>query len=85
MMFISLNLIADDRICPGRYFADDSVWLAIASVLHAFTLSSPDGTRTDISGIQWASGLVKYVHEDGVILHVYIDPEYLIAILQHFR
>ncbi|OAA69455.1 cytochrome P450 oxidoreductase OrdA-like protein [Cordyceps fumosorosea ARSEF 2679] len=28
------------RICPGRYFADASLWVAIARVLAAFTISS---------------------------------------------
>ncbi|KAF8885537.1 cytochrome P450 [Gymnopilus junonius] len=35
------------RICPGRHMADSSVWIAIASVLAAFTISpvkAADGT-----------------------------------------
>ncbi|KIP08000.1 hypothetical protein PHLGIDRAFT_105055 [Phlebiopsis gigantea 11061_1 CR5-6] len=29
------------RICPGRYFALDTIWLAIANVLAAFTIEKP--------------------------------------------
>ncbi|KAH9926307.1 cytochrome P450 98A3 [Epithele typhae] len=29
------------RICPGRYFAEASLWVVIASVLHTFTISPP--------------------------------------------
>ncbi|TCD61489.1 hypothetical protein EIP91_008372 [Steccherinum ochraceum] len=47
------------RICPGRFFADDSLFLAIASVLHAFRITCP----TDEHGrpvdpkVEWGSGL----------------------------
>ena len=27
------------RICPGRYMAQDQLWIAVASVLAAFTVS----------------------------------------------
>ena len=41
------------RICPGRHFAVDSVWIAVASTLAMFTLSSPldeHGTPVKPSG-----------------------------------
>ncbi|KAK7025110.1 cytochrome P450 monooxygenase 67 [Favolaschia claudopus] len=44
------------RICPGRYFADDSIWIAISNILQVFTISSVDIEETDI---QWSSGLVS--------------------------
>ncbi|KAI0033835.1 cytochrome P450 [Vararia minispora EC-137] len=46
------------RICPGRFFAEDSVWLAVASLLHAFVLADPTGLR-DVSRVHWKSGLVN--------------------------
>ncbi|KAH9929005.1 cytochrome P450 [Epithele typhae] len=45
------------RICPGRFFADESVWLAVASVLHVFTLSVP--ATAGKSHVRWCSGLVN--------------------------
>ena len=29
------------RICPGRYFAEASLFMYAASILHAFTISPP--------------------------------------------
>ncbi|TFK83325.1 cytochrome P450 [Polyporus arcularius HHB13444] len=48
------------RICPGRYFAEDSLWLAIASLLHVFAITNPDGRGGNgVTGIRWSSGLVS--------------------------
>ncbi len=50
------------RICPGRYFAEDSLWLAIASLLHVFAITNPDGRGGNgVKEIRWSSGLVRYV------------------------
>ncbi|KIK66002.1 hypothetical protein GYMLUDRAFT_38470 [Collybiopsis luxurians FD-317 M1] len=41
------------RICPGRYTANNTVWLTIASVLATLTLSKAkddEGKEIDISG-----------------------------------
>ncbi|KAJ7123313.1 cytochrome P450 [Mycena crocata] len=44
------------RVCPGRFFADDSIWIAVVQILHIFTLNGKqDGTKD----IQWSSGLVS--------------------------
>ena len=29
------------RICPGRYFAHDNVWMAVANILAVFTIEPP--------------------------------------------
>ena len=34
------------RICPGRYFADKTIFIAVASILHVFTISH----ATDANG-----------------------------------
>lgn len=31
------------RICPGRHFANDALFLAVASVLHTFDIRAPLG------------------------------------------
>ncbi|KAJ7222133.1 cytochrome P450 [Mycena pura] len=46
------------RICPGRYFADDSIWIAISNILHVFSIRSPDAGIKQ-SDVQWSSGLVS--------------------------
>ncbi|KAI0749883.1 cytochrome P450 [Daedaleopsis nitida] len=49
------------RICPGRFFAEDSLWLTIAAVLHVFTISKPSGLNGEASPrIRWSSGLVSH-------------------------
>ncbi|KAL7284541.1 hypothetical protein ACG7TL_001833 [Trametes sanguinea] len=49
------------RICPGRFFAEDSLFLTIASMLHVFTIAPPEGkTATEVfNGVKWSSGLVR--------------------------
>ena len=48
------------RICPGRFFADDSLWLTIASTLHLVCILKPaDAAETKVT---WASGLVRCVY-----------------------
>nr|VWO96616.1 N/A [Ganoderma boninense] len=44
------------RICPGRFFADESVWLTIALMLHTFNISNPTGVTSEV---EWSSGLVS--------------------------
>ncbi|KAJ6456449.1 cytochrome P450 [Mycena sanguinolenta] len=46
------------RICPGRYFADDSIWIAISNILHVFSIKGPDGGIKK-NDVQWSSGLVS--------------------------
>ena len=31
----------DHRMCPGRYFAHDSLFIHIASILHVFNIGPP--------------------------------------------
>ena len=38
------------RICPGRYFAYDTLWLTVANILTVFTIEPPvdeSGSRMD--------------------------------------
>ncbi|KAI0330029.1 cytochrome P450 [Cubamyces sp. BRFM 1775] len=53
------------RICPGRFFAEDSLFLTIASMLHVFTISHPEGLSgvDAMKGITWSSGLVSHPSE----------------------
>ncbi|OSC99152.1 cytochrome P450 [Trametes coccinea BRFM310] len=50
------------RICPGRFFAEDSLFIAIASMLHVFTISTPEGTdgAEVVRNVTWSSGLVSH-------------------------
>ncbi|KAI0352115.1 cytochrome P450 [Trametes cingulata] len=49
------------RICPGRFFAEDSLFLAIASILHIFTISGREDTEPTrfLESVKWSSGLVS--------------------------
>lgn len=51
------------RMCVGRYFADASVWTAIASVLAVFTLSRPiDEEGREVPVVpKFTSGLAVWV------------------------
>ena len=46
------------RICPGRFFAEDSVWMTVALMLHVFDISNPEGVPAKVD---WSSGLVRFV------------------------
>ncbi|EIN09176.1 cytochrome P450 [Punctularia strigosozonata HHB-11173 SS5] len=46
------------RICPGRFFADDSLFLTISSALHVFSIKKPDGSK-GVESVTWSSGLVS--------------------------
>ncbi|KAF8844764.1 cytochrome P450, partial [Paxillus ammoniavirescens] len=45
------------RICPGRHFADASLWSAIASVLAVFKIKKCDAHFTEP---KWISGATRY-------------------------
>ncbi|KAI0659781.1 O-methylsterigmatocystin oxidoreductase [Cubamyces menziesii] len=53
------------RICPGRYFADDTLFINIASILHVFRILPP----LDVSGrpifpeVKLTSGLISHVEK----------------------
>ena len=38
---------ATRRICPGRYFADASLFILTATLLHAFEILPPKGMSAD--------------------------------------
>ena len=38
---------ATRRICPGRYFADASLFILTATLLHAFEILPPEGMSAD--------------------------------------
>lgn len=48
------------RICPGRHFADDALYITIASVLHVFDIGPP----RDEGGQPIR---IKYEQTDGLI------------------
>ena len=45
------------RVCPGRHMADNSVWIAAASILHTFELSQKGSLPEE----RYTSGLIMYV------------------------
>ncbi|KAI0698980.1 O-methylsterigmatocystin oxidoreductase [Cerioporus squamosus] len=51
------------RICPGRYFADDTVFINMASVLHCFDIGPPLDERGQPIKIvpDWTDGLLSYI------------------------
>lgn len=51
------------RICPGRHFTMDSLWIAIASILATFKIEKPvdkNGRVVEPSG-EYISGFLVYV------------------------
>ncbi|KAK7464079.1 hypothetical protein VKT23_006240 [Stygiomarasmius scandens] len=36
------------RICPGRFLSSSSMFIAVASLLHSFTLSPPEGQKMEL-------------------------------------
>lgn len=49
------------RVCPGRYFAIDALWLAVSNILAAFVIEKPVDERGDIiepSG-EYSSGVFR--------------------------
>ena len=61
LVFLNTDFYFQTRICPGRFFAEDSLWIAITSILHVFRISkSQDAEGRDIvPDVQWGSGLVR--------------------------
>ncbi|KZW01781.1 cytochrome P450 [Exidia glandulosa HHB12029] len=45
------------RVCPGKHFADDAVWLAVASTLACFTIRHKEGDDR-MSDIKLRSGFI---------------------------
>lgn len=53
------------RICPGRYFADMSLWLIIACTLAVFDIKpyvNPDTGVEELPEIKFSSGETSHVH-----------------------
>ncbi|KAI0643177.1 cytochrome P450 [Trametes meyenii] len=50
------------RVCPGRHFADDILYLAMASILHVFNIEPPldEGGRLIKIELEQTSGLLSY-------------------------
>ncbi|KAJ8701291.1 hypothetical protein PTI98_000095 [Pleurotus ostreatus] len=51
------------RICPGRYFAMDTLWLSMASILSVYTIGKPvdeSGRKVDIA-LKYKAGLNRHV------------------------
>ncbi|KAJ7102926.1 cytochrome P450, partial [Mycena epipterygia] len=49
------------RVCPGRFFAEDSSFLFVASILHVFNILNPlddNGDEYERS-VTWSSGLFR--------------------------
>ncbi|KAG5651957.1 hypothetical protein H0H81_006807 [Sphagnurus paluster] len=57
------TVIANARICPGRYLATDSSWIAIATILAAISISrtiGEDGKEIIPDSSSEASGISRY-------------------------
>nr|BED43005.1 cytochrome P450 monooxygenase [Trametes versicolor] len=50
------------RVCPGRYFADDTLFLTMASLLHVFRIANAEGATGPgaVKDVHWSSGLVSH-------------------------
>ncbi|KAG0699929.1 cytochrome P450 [Suillus ampliporus] len=51
------------RICPGRFLADNSIFLFVTGLMAAFNISpavEPDGRHTLLLGTQFRQGLVRF-------------------------
>lgn len=51
------------RICPGRYFAMDTLWLSMASILSVYTIGKPvdeSGGKVDIA-LKYKAGLNRFI------------------------
>ncbi|KAF7430208.1 hypothetical protein PC9H_005910 [Pleurotus ostreatus] len=51
------------RICPGRYFAMDTLWLSMASILSVYTIGKPvdeSGRKVDIA-LKYKAGLNRFI------------------------
>ncbi|KAH7928202.1 cytochrome P450 [Leucogyrophana mollusca] len=58
------------RVCPGRYLADASVWIAIASILATLNIGKATGKagyEIEITP-EFSAGLAMYVHTNSIFL-----------------
>lgn len=46
-MFLSSSLLIFHRMCPGRWFAFDVIWIVVASVLTTYNITSLDVNNAD--------------------------------------
>ena len=60
---IRLMTYSNLRICPGRYFAQDGLFINLASILHVFDITPPlDEHGNPIKvGYRLSDGLLSYV------------------------
>lgn len=52
------------RICPGRYFADISIWLMMSNILATFDIGPPvdaSGKPQVVGEVKYTAGLVRSV------------------------
>ena len=52
------------RICPGRYFADASLWIMMSNILAMFDIGPPldaSGNPQVIGNIKFTDGLTRFV------------------------
>jgi len=47
-----LNFFANIRVCVGRYFADATLWLTIASVLATMNISNASVKKEDFDAVE---------------------------------
>lgn len=57
------------RVCPGRYFAMDVVWLTIANVLAAFTIENPVDEKGNVvkAKEEYTTGTFRYVNNTDAV------------------
>lgn len=51
------------RGCPGRHFAQDTLWITIASILSVFTISNAidEGGQPIVPHLKYTADLVRFV------------------------
>ncbi|KAG9218358.1 hypothetical protein CCMSSC00406_0007271 [Pleurotus cornucopiae] len=51
------------RVCPGRHFAQDTLWITIASILTVFTISNAtdEGGQPIVPDLKYTADLVRHV------------------------
>ena len=61
---MKLNELCACRICPGRYFADAGLWLAVSNVLSVFNIGPALDEKgvPEVPHVEFTNGMTRCVH-----------------------